>query len=290
MNTIEQCSVEKLKELCHLCNIAISGKSKARMLIDLRSLYETLLVGSCPCHGFTKVPGHTGGFYHIVCRHGVTAASKFLTLQESVRHAADLYLSFKHIPLVFLCDTACGFVRHLECRVSKEMTEQLWKDNRRCFEVPSLDKPPSKEMSVPMLTTAEYRKSDNDMIQVEDGSMIHPLTGTSRRYVLGDRFHTASNPHKSPLCEYHNINLLSQSNTIKTSYQESENNRKNVRRLRSSTMQNFSTHYFYNFLMDFYQNEEIVKKQHDVASRQLKPGQMLCRNSYMQFVIKDGEK
>lgn len=42
------------------------------MLIDLQSLYETLLVGSCPCHGFTNVPGHTGGFYHIVCRHGVS--------------------------------------------------------------------------------------------------------------------------------------------------------------------------------------------------------------------------
>lgn len=41
------------------------------MQIDLQSLHETLLVGSCPCHGFTQVPGHTGGFYHIVCRHGV---------------------------------------------------------------------------------------------------------------------------------------------------------------------------------------------------------------------------
>ena len=42
------------------------------MLIDLQSLYETLLVGSCPCHGFTQVGGYTGGFYHIVCRHGVS--------------------------------------------------------------------------------------------------------------------------------------------------------------------------------------------------------------------------
>ena len=41
------------------------------MQIDLQSLYKTPLVGSSPCHGFTHVPGHTGGFYHIVCRHGV---------------------------------------------------------------------------------------------------------------------------------------------------------------------------------------------------------------------------
>lgn len=32
----------------------------------------------------------------------VTAASKFLTLQESVRDPADLYLSFKHYPLLFI--------------------------------------------------------------------------------------------------------------------------------------------------------------------------------------------
>ena len=42
------------------------------MKIDIQGLYESLLVGSCPCHGFTKVDGHTGGFYHIVCRHGVS--------------------------------------------------------------------------------------------------------------------------------------------------------------------------------------------------------------------------
>jgi hypothetical protein len=41
------------------------------MVAELRSLYATLLVGTSPCHEFTKVSGHTGGFYHFVCRHGV---------------------------------------------------------------------------------------------------------------------------------------------------------------------------------------------------------------------------
>ena len=141
-------------------------------------------------------------------------------------------------------------------------------------------------MSVPLLTTAEYWEKENDLIQPDD-PYIHPLTSTSRRYVLGDRFHTASNPHKSPLCEYHNINLLAQSNVIKTSYQESENNRKNVRRLRSSCTQNFSTHFFYNYLMDFYQNSAIVKEQYAIACKGLKTGQTVSRNAYMQFVIKD---
>ncbi len=39
--------------------------------MDIQTLYATLLVGYSPCHQFTQVPGHTGGFYHMVCRHGV---------------------------------------------------------------------------------------------------------------------------------------------------------------------------------------------------------------------------
>ena len=42
------------------------------MRVALQSLYETLLIGASPCHGFTKVPGQTGGFYHLVLRHGVS--------------------------------------------------------------------------------------------------------------------------------------------------------------------------------------------------------------------------
>lgn len=138
-----------------------------------------------------------------------------------------------------------------------------------------------------MVVTAEFRHRNKELVDPGE-TLNHPLTGSPRRYVLGDRFHSASDPHKSPLCSYHNINLLLQSNTIKTSYQESENNRKNVRRLRSSCMQSFSTHFFYNYLMDFYQNETIVKEQLALlAAGDLKPGQEVSRDAYMHLVIKD---
>ena len=52
-------------------------------------------------------------------------------------------------------------------------------------------------MNVSLLPTAEYRQKDNHVIQNVE-SIIHPLTGI----VMGDRFHTANNPHKSPLFEY----------------------------------------------------------------------------------------
>ncbi len=70
-------------------------------------------------------------------------ASKFLTLQESVRDAADLYLSLKYPPPLFICDTPCGFVRHLDCRC-KDVSEQLWGKYSGCFEIPKHGKAPSQ--------------------------------------------------------------------------------------------------------------------------------------------------
>lgn len=47
--------------------------------------------------------------------------------------------------------------------------------------------------------------------------LAHPLLDTDRHFVLGDRFHSTTNPHKSELCRYHNLDLCLQANTIKTS-------------------------------------------------------------------------
>ena len=42
------------------------------MISSLHALYAVLVTGSSACDGFTQVRGNTGGFYHMVCRHGVT--------------------------------------------------------------------------------------------------------------------------------------------------------------------------------------------------------------------------
>lgn len=78
-----------------------------------------------------------------------------------------------------------------------------------------------------------------------------------------------------------------QSNTIKTSYQESENNRTNMKRLRSSTLQGFGLHFCFNYLMDFYQNEAIVKQQQHKLSQHLQEGQKLVQDKYHRFAIVD---
>ena len=113
----------------------------------------------------------------------------------------------------------------------------------------------------------------------------HPVTGTSDRYVLGDRFHASNNPHKSPLCQFHDINLCAQANTIKTSIQECQNNSKNVRRLRSTCQQNFAKHIFYNYLINFYQNEQIVKRQQINLCNDKKDTEVLVRDELLRFKL-----
>lgn len=138
-----------------------------------------------------------------------------------------------------------------------------------------------------LIVPAEYRAVSTLKVPEELEQSQHPISGNSRRVVLGDRFHSATNPHKSPLCLFHNIDLCAQGNAIKTSYQESENFRKNMRRLRSSTLQGFGIHFCYNYLMDFYQNEAIVKQQINKISKHLKEGQQIVRDRYHRFCVID---
>eukprot|EP00794_Sanderia_malayensis_P020744 gene20744-22773_t len=48
--------------------------------------------------------------------------------KESVRDAADIYLSLKHQPITFVCETACTFVRHMNNRVPS-VTHHLYDGN-----------------------------------------------------------------------------------------------------------------------------------------------------------------
>ena len=74
-------------------------------------------------------------------------ASKFLTLAESVRDAADLYLSLKYPPPVFIGDSPCGFARHMECRVPA-VTDIAWGENYGCFEKPEFGKRPNVSINI----------------------------------------------------------------------------------------------------------------------------------------------
>lgn len=284
IKNLQELQYDDVVKACSSCNIATSGKSKQFLCGMLQGLYASILIGNCTCHSFGKLPGHTGGFYHLVCRHGSTVASKFLSLTESVRDAADLYLSLKHPPVVFINDTPCGFVRHMECR-DPAIAQELWGSTAGCFQTPTLHQDPEGNQNFPCIVPLEYSDGSNIRKQSSVVARSHPLIDTTKHFVPGDWFHASANPHQSHLCKFHDLDLCLQANTIKASIQESQNNRKNQRRLRSSTVQNFETHVTFNYLMDFYQNEEVVDRQQKILKQRLSEGQHLTRDNCLRFKI-----
>ena len=143
---------------------------------------------------------------------------------------------------------------------------------------------------MPSIVPSEFRKENITFIRPSElERWQHPITASTYCYVVGDRFHTTTEPHKSPLCEHHDLRLCQQANTIKTSYQESKDHRKNFLRLRSSTMQTFPVHFMYNYLMDYYHNELTVEKQMSEAKKILEEGQEFTRDIYKRFSVNTRE-
>lgn len=50
-------------------------------------------------------------------------------------------------------------------------------------------------------------------------------------------------------------------------------------------MQSFEVHMAYNFLMDYYQNEEIVRRQRQMLEKTLKNDEKIIRDKMLRFCI-----
>ena len=60
-------------------------------------------------------------------------------------------------------------------------------------------------VSIPEVVPAEFssvKLSEGNLNFDLASPLQHPLTGSARRYVVDDRFHTSTNPHKSKLCVF----------------------------------------------------------------------------------------
>ena len=78
-------------------------------------------------------------------------------LTESVRDAADLWLSLRYPPVMFVCDTPCTFVQHINNRAT-DSAIHYWGDQDGCFEKPVLGKEPNSVSNVvDFLGTIEFQ-------------------------------------------------------------------------------------------------------------------------------------
>ena len=114
------------------------------------------------------------------------------------------------------------------------------------------------DANVPEIVPQEYWGTSTQLPKPEDLEPFqHPVTLSTQWCILADRFHSSQNPHKSPLCRYHDIDKCLQSLTIKTSYQEIENSCKNQWKLPSPCAQSFGMHFLFNYLMNFYHEANV---------------------------------
>ena len=128
-----------------------------------------------------------------------------------------------------------------------------------------------------------------DMLRDHDytTSLVHPLTSTSDRYVVGDRFHDGpqSAAHKKKVCKYHNMRLCPELKNYQSVTSEVINSKVKSVRLKSSSQQNAFHYFFYNRLMDYWHNIDIIEQQLKSISKLLKEGELITRDKLHRFII-----
>ena len=116
-------------------------------------------------------------------------------------------------------------------------------------------------------------------------SMVHPLTNEVNRYIVGDRFHDGhkTSGHKKATCKYHCIDLCPELVGFQSITSEVLNSKIKTTRLQSSNQQNLHHYFFYNRLMDHWNNLQIVHKQWLQMQRRAEPGETVGRDVYHRF-------
>ena len=117
--------------------------------------------------------------------------------------------------------------------------------------------------------------------------ILHPLTQTTDRYVVGDRFHDGarSSGHKKPTCKFYNMRLCPEVTQYQSVVSEVINSKIKTVRLQSSSQQNMHHYFFYNRLMDYWHNKSIVQKQLLQMKLKLQPGETVIRDRLYRFVF-----
>ncbi|XP_058607047.1 uncharacterized protein LOC131524190 isoform X3 [Onychostoma macrolepis] len=135
-----------------------------------------------------------GGVLHMTCTHSVVYYQSALWWQESARDHGDALLSFKHPPTVFVSDIAGRVARHVNNRTNQCFFQPY--DGRLCANTTEHIQGAAEkllEVRFPWVTSVGFSSrtvSANEATNSSDRfSSLHPVTGTSARFSLYDRFH-----------------------------------------------------------------------------------------------------
>ena len=117
-------------------------------------------------------------------------------------------------------------------------------------------------------------------------SIIHPLTQTVNRYIVGDRVHDGpkTSGHKRDTCRFNNMKWCPELLSFQSVTFEVINSRIKSIRLESSSQQNFAHYFFYNRLMDYWNNLSVVTKQLKQMQDKAQNGEVIIRDKLHRFV------
>ncbi len=117
-------------------------------------------------------------------------------------------------------------------------------------------------------------------------SMVHPLTGSVDRYILGDRFHDSEkrSGHKKATCKYHRMDLCPELTSFQSVTSEVLNSKIKSTRLQSSNQQNLVHYFIYNRLMDYWSNCDIVTRQQSKMLKAARDGETVVRDEFHRLV------
>lgn len=179
-------SKKELQDACLTLGVSSEGSitdliNRLEELLNFKEVYPKL---------FLKLQKAGGGVLHFSCMHGVVYYVNFLFWSESARDHADGLLSFKHFPTCYISDVAGQVAKHTNNR-----TKQLYfqpHDGRLCEpNAENIQLATRKELQVDMewikrLKCPLLTLTNTDVDRL---TATHPITQTSERYSLYDRFH-----------------------------------------------------------------------------------------------------
>ncbi len=133
-----------------------------------------------------------GGVLHYGCPHAIVYCCSPLWWQESARDHVDALLSLKTPPTMYISDVAGRVARHANNRTRQAFFRPF--DGRLCeATAENVAKASSKELVVhlPWVKTMKEggRVQSKNNGATETLDKPHPITGTSDRFSLYDRFH-----------------------------------------------------------------------------------------------------
>jgi hypothetical protein len=166
----------------------------------------------------TSIFGGSGGWLAMTCTHGVVYALKILIKHESPNDYVDILLSMKHPPPILICDMPDKVSKALAKRNSNMLQPYL---GMLAAPTPTNLERAEKgtlKINLPFLDTKIPTASS-----VNEHSNRHPITGTSKVFIVYDEFHKANSKKKSETMRH--IGLLTNLKQINTQVSEQLNRR-----------------------------------------------------------------